>query len=205
MAQVEVHNTKNEVVGKVKLASWWNVEIHDALIHQAVVAARAGARRGTASSKGRSEIRGGGAKPFRQKGTGRARQGTRSSPILRGGGTVFGPHPRDFSKKMNKRTSRQALQNALASKAAEKTLIVMETVELEEPKTRKLVEVMDQFEVISALVVVEEVTDILNRASSNLPWVKIVSVERINTYDVLAFEKLIIAKGALKQLEGVLA
>jgi len=205
MAQVEVHNTKNEVVGKVKLASWWNVEIHDALIHQAVVAARAGARRGTASSKGRSEIRGGGAKPFRQKGTGRARQGTRSAPQLRGGGTVFGPHPRDFSKKMNKRTSRQALQNALASKAAEKTLIVMETVELEEPKTRKLVEVMDQFEVISALVVVEEVTDILNRASSNLPWVKIVTVERINTYDVLAFEKLIIAKGALKQLEGALA
>ncbi|MCK5352891.1 50S ribosomal protein L4 [bacterium] len=202
---MDVLNIKNEVVGKVDLAPWWSEGTNSYLIHQAVVAARAGARRGTHSSKGRTDVRGGGAKPFRQKGTGRARQGTIRAPQMRGGGVVFGPHPRDHSKSLNKRMSRKALQNALAHKAASESLLVVEEIVLEAPKTKELVAAMDRFDIISAVIVVESVSEELERASGNLKWVKVVTPDRVNTYDVLAFDTLIITRNALEALEGALS
>ncbi|MEE8319748.1 MAG: 50S ribosomal protein L4 [bacterium] len=202
MPKVEIINSKKEVVGNVDLASWWDDPVNDPLIHQAAVAAGSGARRGTASTKGRSEVRGGGRKPFRQKGTGRARQGTIRSPILRGGGVVFGPKPRDFSKKMNKKASRKALRNALAYRIQTDSMIVMDEIKLDAPKTRELVDLMDRLDVVSALLIVESVTEELSRASSNLSWVKVVPVQRVNTYDVLYFDSLVVTKSALESLEG---
>lgn len=202
---MDVLNIKNEVVGKVDLAPWWSERINSSLIHQAVVSAMAGSRRGTHATKGRTDVSGGGAKPYRQKGTGRARQGTIRAPQMRGGGVVFGPHPRDYSKSLNKKMSRKALQSALAHKAAAQNLLVVEELSLEAPKTKELVAAMDRFDIISAIVVVENITEELERASGNLNWIKIVTPERINTYDVLAFDTLIITRGALKTLEGVLS
>lgn len=205
MPQMDVLNIKNEVVGKVELAPWWSERGTPSLIHQAVVAARAGARRGTHSTKGRTDVRGGGAKPFRQKGTGRARQGTIRAPHMRGGGVVFGPHPRDYSKSINKKMSRKALQSALAHKAASESLLVVEEIALEAPKTRELVAAMDRFDVISAVIVVENVSEELERASGNLRWVKVITPDKVNIYDVLAFDTLIVTRNALGVLEGALS
>ncbi|MDF1524782.1 MAG: 50S ribosomal protein L4 [bacterium] len=205
MPQMDILNIKNEVVGKVDLAPWWNEQGNSSLIHQAVVTARAGARRGTHSSKGRTDVRGGGAKPFRQKGTGRARQGTIRAPNMRGGGVVFGPHPRDYSKSMNKKMSRKALQNVLAHKAASESLLIVDDFLLEAPKTRELVAAMDRFDIISAVIVVDSLSEELDRASGNLKWVKIVTPDKVNTYDVLAFETLIVTRKALETLEGAMS
>jgi len=205
MPQMDVLNIKNEVVGKVELAPWWSERGTPSLIHQAVVAARAGARRGTHSTKGRTDVRGGGAKPFRQKGTGRARQGTIRAPHMRGGGVVFGPHPRDHSKSINKKMSRKALQSALAHKAASESLLVVEEIALEAAKTRELVAAMDRFDVISAVIVVENVSEELERASGNLRWVKVITPDKVNIYDVLAFDTLIVTRNALGVLEGALS
>lgn len=205
MAQVDVLNTESEVVGKVELAAWWGEEVKGPLVHQAVVAHAAGSRRGSAAVRNRSSVRGGGRKPFRQKGTGRARQGTSRAPQMRGGGVVFGPEPRDFSKKMNKKMSRKALQNGLAAKAAAGHLLVLEELTIDEPRTRHLVGIMDSLEVVTALLVVDEVSEDLKRASSNLAWVKVVAPEGVNAYDVLAREKLVVTRAALEKLEGALA
>jgi large subunit ribosomal protein L4 len=205
MPQLDVLNIENEVVGKVDLAPWWSKDSNPSLIHQAVVAARAGARRGTHASKGRTEVRGGGSKPFRQKGTGRARQGTIRAPQMRGGGVVFGPHPRDYSKLINKKMSRKALQSALAHKAGNEGLLVVEDIALETPKTRDLVAAMDRFDIISALIVVDDVSDELERASRNLKWVKVITPDRVNTYDVLVHDTLMVTRGALQTLEGALS
>lgn len=205
MSQMEVLNIKNEVVGKVNLAPWWSERPNTPLIHQAVVTARAGARRGTHSTKGRTDVSGGGAKPFRQKGTGRARQGTIRAPQMRGGGIVFGPQPRDYSKSLNKKMSRKALQSALAYKAASESLLVVDDITLEAPKTRELVAVMDRFDIISAVIVVKDISEEIERASGNLTWVKVVTPERVNTYDVLAFDTLIVTSDALEVLEGALS
>lgn len=205
MPQLDVLNIENEVVGKVDLASWWNEASNPPLIHQAVVAARAGARRGTHASKGRTDVSGGGSKPFRQKGTGRARQGTIRAPQMRGGGVVFGPHPRDYSKLINKKMSRKALQSALAFKAGNESLLVLEDIALETPKTRELVAAMDRFDIISALIIVDDVSDDLKRASRNLKWVKVITPDRVNTYDVLVHDTLMVTKEALRTLEGALS
>jgi large subunit ribosomal protein L4 len=202
MPQMDVLNMKNEVVGTVDLAPWWDEACNDPLVHQAVVAAMAGLRSGTHSTKNRARVSGGGKKPFRQKGTGRARQGTIRAPQMRGGGTVFGPQPRDYSKCLNKKMSRGALKSALAQKAASGNLLVLEEVVLDAPKTREMVSAMDQFGVMSALILVDEITDLLDRAASNLAWIKIIEPERVNVYDVMVFEKLIVSRKALEALEG---
>ena len=118
---------------------------------------------------------------------------------------MFGPQPRDYSKALNKKMSRRALRGALARKAADENLLVLDEVVLEAPKTRELVDTMDRFDVISALIVVEEITDELSRASTNLTWIKVVEPGKMNIYDVLAFDKLIVSKKALEMLEGVLS
>jgi len=205
MLQKDVLNTNNEVVGKVDLAEWWGGKENTSLVHQAVVAAMAGMRRGTHAVKGRSDVSGGGKKPFRQKGTGRARQGTSRAPQMRGGGTVFGPQPRSYSKLVNKKMARLALKSALALKVSGEDFLIFDDVTLESPKTRELVATMDRFDIISALIVVEERTEVLERASSNLNWVKIVEPDAVNVYDVLAFDKLIVSRKALEVLEGALS
>lgn len=205
MPQQDVLNIKNEVVGKVDLAPWWSEGSNTSLIHQAVVAARAGARRGTHSTKGRSDVSGGGAKPYRQKGTGRARQGTNRAPQMRAGGVVFGPHPRDYSKSINKKMSRKALQSALAHKVAEESFLVVDEIVLDAPKTRELVAVMDRFDIISALIVVENVSEELERTASNLNWVKVITPDRVNIYDVLDYDTLMITRNALEKMEGALS
>lgn len=205
MPQMDVFNLKNEVVGKVELAPWWSEKGNESLMHQAVVAAMAGSRSGTHATKGRSDVSGGGKKPFRQKGTGRARQGTTRAPQMKGGGAVFGPQPRDYSQSLNKKMSRGALRSALARKAAAGSLLVLDEVALDDPKTKVLVSAMDRFEVVSALILVEEVTVDLERASANLGWVKVVEPSRVNVYDVMAFEKLIVSRKALEMLEGALS
>ena len=205
MPQMDIFNMKNEVVGKVDLAPWWDDAGNQSLIHQAVVAARAGSRSGTHATKGRSCVSGGGRKPFRQKGTGRARQGTSRAPQMRGGGKVFGPHPRDYAKSLSKKMSRGALKSALAQKAASGGLLVLEEMVLSAPKTREMVSTMDRFDVMSALILVEEVTEELDRASANLGWIKIIEPDRVNVYDVMVFEKLIVSRKALEALEGALS
>jgi len=205
MPQMDIFNMKNEVVGKVDLAPWWDDAGNQSLIHQAVVAARAGSRSGTHATKGRSCVSGGGRKPFRQKGTGRARQGTSRAPQMRGGGKVFGPHPRDYAKSLSKKMSRGALKSALAQKAASGELLVLEEMVLSAPKTREMVSTMDRFDVMSALILVEEVTEELDRASANLGWIKIIEPDRVNVYDVMVFEKLIVSRKALEALEGALS
>jgi len=205
MPQMDVFNLKNEVVGKVDLAPWWDEAGNDSLIHQAVVAAMAGSRSGTHATKGRSCVSGGGKKPFRQKGTGRARQGTSRAPQMKGGGVVFGPLPRDYSQSLNKKMSRGALKSALARKAASGNLLVFDEVTLDAPKTRELVQAMDRFDVVSALILVEGIKEELERASANLGWVKVVVPDRVNVYDVMAFEKLIVSRKALETLEGALS
>lgn len=205
MPQVDVLNAKKKVVDKVDLAPWWEEKVHHGLIHQAVVAARAGARRGTSSTKSRGEVRGGGRKPFRQKGTGRARQGTSRAPQMKGGGAVFGPQPRDYSKPLNKKMSRKALRGALAYKMANGSLVVLDEVAFQSPKTSELVGIMDMLEVVSALLVVDTLSADIMRASANLTWVKVVPASEVNLYDVLAHDKLIMSKAALLALEGAVA
>ncbi len=205
MAAVKVKNLKNEVVGETKLAAFWGEDPNGALIHQAVVRALAGERAGTHATKTRQDVSGGGKKPFKQKGTGRARQGTSRAPQMRGGGTIFGPQPRDYSQGMNKKMSRKALASALASKKAGSALLVLDGMELADHKTKSLVAAMDSLGVTSALVVAEDVSDNLRRAAGNLSWLKVVTPDRVNAYDVLAFGSLVITKGALKALEGTVA
>ena len=205
MPQVDVLNAENKIVDKVDLAPWWEESVHHGLIHQAVVAARAGARRGTSSTKTRADVRGGGRKPFRQKGTGRARQGTTRAPQMKGGGAVFGPQPRDYSKPLNKRMSRKALRGALAYKMANEALVILDQVTFTSPKTRELVDIMDRLDVVSALLVVDDLSDDLLRASGNLSWVKVAPFNQVNIYDVLVYDKLIITKAALEALEGAVA
>ncbi len=205
MASVKVKNAKNEVVGEARLAPFWGEKPHDALVHQAVVAAQAGERAGTHATRTRKDVSGGGRKPFKQKGTGRARQGTIRAPQMRGGGTVFGPQPRDHSQAMNKKMRKKALMGALAHKRASDSLIVVDELAPATHRTADLVKVMDKLGVESALVVAEKVSDNLRRASGNLSWLKVVAPSSVNLYDVLAFGKLVVTRGALASLEGALS
>jgi len=209
MAAVKTKKTKGEievqVVKNPELASFWGDPPHQPLVHQAVVASLAGKRAGTHATKTRKEVSGGGKKPFKQKGTGRARQGTIRAPQMRGGGTVFGPQPRDYSLAMNKKMRRKALLSALAHKKASDSLIVIDGLSPASHKTSDLVRVMDKLGVESALVVAEGISENLRRASGNLTWIKVVPPSAVNLYDVLAFGKLVVTQGALKSLEGALS
>ncbi len=205
MPQVDVYNVNREVVDKLDLASWWEEGVTPGLIHQAVVAARSGARRGTAATKTRARVSGGGRKPFRQKGTGNARQGSSRAPQMKGGAVIFGPQPKSWAKSINRKMSKLALRGALVSKVAEASLVVLDRMALSAPRTKDLVDIMDRFDVVSALVVVDEVTQELSRAADNLTWVKVVPVGSVNTYDVLAHEKLMVTRKALEALEGTVS
>ena len=206
MANVSVYNIEGKEVGSIELNdAVFGVEVNEHLVHMAVVNQLANNRQGTQSAKTRSEVSGGGRKPWRQKGTGHARQGSTRSPQWTGGGVVFAPKPRDYSFKMNKKEKRAALCSALSSKVAESQIIVLDEFKLDEIKTKKFVEVMNNLKASKALVVLEGENKNVVLSGRNIPTVKVTATNEINTYDVLKYETLVVTKAAVEKLEEVYA
>ena len=206
MANVSVYNIEGKEVGSIELNdAVFGVEVNEHLVHMAVVNQLANNRQGTQSAKTRSEVSGGGRKPWRQKGTGHARQGSTRSPQWTGGGVVFAPKPRDYSFKMNKKEKRIALLSALSSKVAESKIVVLDEFKLDEIKTKKFVEVMSNLKVDKALVVIEGENKNVVLSGRNIPTVKVSATNEINTYDVLKYETLVVTKAAVEKLEEVYA
>ena len=205
--KIDVLSLKGEKVKDIKLEdNIFNIEPNDAVIKDAVVAAMAGARQGTAKVKTRSEVAGGGRKPYRQKGTGNARQGSIRAPHYRHGGIVFGPVPRDYSKKMNKKEKKLALKSALSYKVLDKELVVVSTIEFETNKTKEMVNLLEGLNLTNhkVLVCVKELTDNVCLVARNLPNVKVVLPSEINTFDLISSDNLLIEEEALTMLEEVL-
>lgn len=179
-------------------------EFNQDLVHQAVVAYMAGARQGTKAQKTRSEVSGGGKKPWRQKGTGRARAGTIRSPIWRSGGTTFAAKPRNFEQKLNKKMYRGALRCILSELARQERLVVVESFDLEAPKTKELVQKLAQYDITEALIVTEEVNESLYLSARNLHKVDVCDVAGVNPVSLIRFDKVVITVAALKKFEEVL-
>ena len=206
MANVSVYNIEGKEVGSIELNdAVFGVEVNEHLVHMAVVNQLANNRQGTQSAKTRSEVSGGGRKPWRQKGTGHARQGSTRSPQWTGGGVVFAPKPRDYSFKMNKKEKRIALLSALSSKVADNKIVVLDSFNLDEVKTKKFAEVMSNLKVDKALVVIEGENKNVVLSGRNIPTVKVSAANEINTYDVLKYETLVVTKAAVEKLEEVYA
>lgn len=206
MANVAVYNMEGKEVDKIELNdSIFGVEINEHLVHKAVLQQLANKRQGTQKAKTRSEVRGGGRKPWRQKGTGHARQGSTRSPQWTGGGVVFAPKPRDYSFKMNKKEKRIALLSALSSKVADNKIVVLDAFNLDEVETKKFAEVMSNLKVDKALVVIEGENKNVVLSGRNIPTVKVSATNEINTYDVLKYETLVVTKAAVEKLEEVYA
>ena len=206
MANVSVYNIEGKEVGSIELNdAVFGVEVNEHLVHMAVVNQLANNRQGTQSAKTRSEVSGGGRKPWRQKGTGHARQGSTRAPQWTGGGVVFAPKPRDYSFKMNKKEKRIALLSALSSKVADNKIVVLDAFNLDEVKTKKFAEVMSNLKVDKALVVIEGENKNVVLSGRNIPTVKVSAANEINTYDVLKYETLVVTKAAVEKLEEVYA
>ena len=206
MANVSVYNIEGKEVGSIELNdAVFGVEVNEHLVHMAVVNQLANNRQGTQSAKTRSEVSGGGRKPWRQKGTGHARQGSTRSPQWTGCGVVFAPKPRDYSFKMNKKEKRIALLSALSSKVADNKIVVLDAFNLDEVKTKKFAEVMSNLKVDKALVVIEGENKNVVLSGRNIPTVKVSATNEINTYDVLKYETLVVTKAAVEKLEEVYA
>ena len=206
MANVSVYNIEGKEVGSIELNdAVFGVEVNEHLVHMAVVNQLANNRQGTQSAKTRSEVSGGGRKPWRQKGTCHARQGSTRSPQWTGGGVVFAPKPRDYSFKMNKKEKRIALLSALSSKVADNKIVVLDAFNLDEVKTKKFAEVMSNLKVDKALVVIEGENKNVVLSGRNIPTVKVSATNEINTYDVLKYETLVVTKAAVEKLEEVYA
>lgn len=200
-----LYNVKGEVIGEVALSeALFGAEVNEPLMHQAIVAYQARQRQGTASAKGRSEVRGGGRKPWRQKGTGMARTSSIRSPIFRGGGVTFGPKPRDFSLGLPKRMRRQALSSALSAKVKAGDLLVLEALQLEEPKTREVVSLLANLNIKgSALIVTPETDAAVVLSSRNIPGVGTQRADNLNVYDLLAHAKVLLTRDAVARVEEV--
>jgi large subunit ribosomal protein L4 len=179
----------------------FNVPLKQHLLHEVVTMQLTNRRAGTAATKGRSDVRGGGQKPYRQKGTGRARAGSRRSPLWRGGGVVFGPKPRSYRYKVPKKVRRQALKMALTNKLQDKTLIVVDRLDLETIKTKQLVEVLAALKTEEALIVTDRKIESVELSSRNLPYVKVLRSEGLNVYDILRFKNLILLEPSLNQIQ----
>jgi len=206
MANVSVYNIEGKEVGSIELNdAVFGVEVNEHLVHMAVVNQLANNRQGTQSAKTRSEVSGGGRKPWRQKGTGHARQGSTRAPQWTGGGIVFAPKPRDYSFKMNKKEKRIALLSALSSKVSESKIVVLDEFKLDEIKAKKFVEVMNNLKVENALVVLEGENKNVVLSGRNIPSVKVTATNEINTYDVLKYTTLVVTKAAVEKLEEVYA
>lgn len=203
MAKLDVKNTEGKTVGSIELSdAVYATEVKEHLLWEVVRAQRAGWRSGTAKTKVRSEVRGGGKKPYRQKGTGRARQGTRRAPNHVGGGTVFGPSPRDYSIPVPKKVRRGALRSAVSLRLREEQLIVLDKIELDEIKTSGLVDILGQLEAERALIVEGKENQTVSLSARNLAKCKVLPVEGLNVYDVLNHEQLILTEQTAKDLEA---
>ena len=206
MAKVSVYNMEGKEVGNMDLNdAVFGVEINEHLVHMAVVQQLANNRQGTQKAKTRSEVSGGGRKPWRQKGTGHARQGSTRSPQWTGGGTVFAPVPRDYSFKLNKKEKRAALKSVLTSKVQENKFIVVDELKLDEIKTKKFVAVMNNLKAEKALVVLNEKNDNVIKSANNVPTVKTALTNTINVYDILRYDTLVLTQDAVATIQEVYA
>lgn len=206
MPTVGLFNQEGNQVGDIQLnENVFAVEVNTDAIHQVVVALLANKRQGTQSAKTRAEVRGGGIKPWRQKGTGRARQGSIRAPQWIKGGVVFAPKPRDYRMAVPKSMKRVAMKSALTSKVQEGQFVVVDQLAFEAPKTKKMVEVLKAFEAKKTLIITGEANEVLYKSARNIADVQIMPVNNINVYDLLKFEKLIITKDAVTKIEEVYA
>ena len=206
MANVSVYNMEGKEVGKIDLNdAVFGVEVNEHLVHMAVVQQLANNRQGTQKAKTRSEVSGGGRKPWRQKGTGHARQGSTRAPQWTGGGVVFAPVPRDYSFKLNKKEKRAALKSALSSRVADGKLIVVDELKFDEIKTKNFKAVMDNLKVSKALVVLAENDEKVVMSARNLPTIKTALTNTINVYDILKGDTLVLTKDAVAKIEEVYA
>ena len=206
MATVAVYNIEGKEVDKLELNdNVFGVEINEHLVHLAVVSQLANSRQGTQSAKTRSEVSGGGKKPWRQKGTGHARQGSTRSPQWTGGGVVFAPKPRDYSMKMNKREKQIAMKSALTSKVQDSKLIVVDEFKMDEIKTAKFVEILNNLKAPKALVVTKDKDEKVILSARNIPTVKTTMTNAINVYDILKYDTVVITKDAVAAIEEVYA
>lgn len=197
---MEVHVIHPELKEEI-----FGIKTRPHLLHQTVVMQLNNRRTGTAATKSKGFVRGGGKKPWRQKGTGRARAGSIRSPLWVGGGTIFGPQPKDYSFRMPRKARREALLSALSLKHGDGKIIVLDKLELEEAKTKLMVKVLTELKVASALLVIAQPDEKIERSSRNIPALKVLRVEGLNVYDLLRYEHLILTEGALKLLEERLA
>lgn len=206
MANVAVYNMEGKEVDKIELNdSIFGVEINEHLVHMAVLQQLANKRQGTQKAKTRSEVRGGGRKPWRQKGTGHARQGSTRSPQWTGGGVVFAPTPRDYSFKLNKKEKRTALKSALTSRVVENKFVVVDELKLDEIKTKKFVEVLKNLNVEKALVVLNDMDEKVIASAANIPTVKTTQTNELNVFDVLKYDTVVVTKAAVATIEEVYA
>ena len=206
MANVAVYNMEGKEVDKIELNdSIFGVEINEHLVHMAVLRQLANKRQGTQKAKTRSEVRGGGRKPWRQKGTGHARQGSTRSPQWTGGGVVFAPTPRDYSFKLNKKEKRAALKSALTSRVVENKFVVVDELKLDEIKTKKFVEVLKNLNVEKALVVLNDMDEKVIASAANIPTVKTTQTNELNVFDVLKYDTVVVTKAAVATIEEVYA
>ena len=207
MESLAVLNINGEKVSTIKLNELvWGIEPNDAVLYDAIRLAQNSLRQGTADTKTRSEVSGGGRKPYRQKGTGRARQGSIRAPHYPGGGVVFGPHPRSYTTKMNKKERRLALKSALSYKVIESELIVLDKFEAETNKTKDMKNILSNLNLAKkTLIVVDELTENLILATRNLRNIVLLAANEINVLDVVASDNMVITEAAVKKIEEVLA
>lgn len=203
MAVVDVINIAGDVVAQTELNdSIFNVPVKKSILHQVVTAQLAARRSGTASVKRRSDVAGSRRKLYRQKGTGRARKGDIKSPLLRGGGVIFGPEPRDFSKKVSKRVRKLALKMALSCKMRDRQLVVMDHMDLDEIKTKVFAAIIKRLNLDKALIITGQKNERLELSSRNVPGVKILQAAGMNVYDILKYGKLVLVRPAIEGIEG---
>lgn len=207
MPKAALYNPAGTKVGDLELREdIFGVPVAQFVLHQAVVRHLAGMRRGTAATKKRGEVRGGGRKPWRQKGTGRARVGSIRSPLWRGGGIIFGPKPRDYSQALPRKMRRLAVRSALSARAQAGDLMVIEDLQLEAPKTREVVKLLKALEIGErALFVIDGPDPLLERSTRNLPGVRLSRADQLNPYEILAADKVVLTKNALARVGEVLA
>ena len=206
MANVSVYNIEGKEVGSIELnEAVFGVEINEHLVHMAVVQQLANKRQGTQSAKTRAEVRGGGRKPWKQKGTGHARQGSTRSPQWTGGGVVFAPKPRNYSFKMNKQEKLAAIKSALTSRVNASKLVVLDELNFSEVKTKQMKAVLDNLKVSKALVVLGEKNDNVVLSARNLPTVRTALTNTINVYDILKYDTVVLTKDAVAKIEEVYA
>ena len=203
MALVDVLNRKAEKVSQVELPDTiFSIPVKSNVLHEVVTMQLANRRAGSASVKHRSDVKGSGKKLYRQKGTGRARRGDVKSPLLRGGGSVFGPDPRSYSYNVPKKVKRLGLKMALSSKLKEDNLVVLDELDLDRIKTKEFLEVMEALNTLNALIVTEKTNEHLVLSSRNVPDIKVLKVEGMNVYDILKHKNVVLLESSLKSIEG---